>query len=45
MPKMAVTLGAWKRKSVDPVVIPEEPEQVAPRSVTVAHPCARSRRS
>jgi zinc protease len=38
LPTMAKTLGAWKRKSVDPVAIPEEPPQVAPRSVRVTHP-------
>ena len=38
MPKMAKTLSSWVRKSVDPVVIPEEPPQVAPRTVKVTHP-------
>ena len=38
MPKMATTLGAWKRKSVPPVPIDEEPEQLAPRSVQITHP-------
>ncbi len=38
LPTMAKTLGAWKRKSVDPVVVPEEPPQVAPRFVKVSHP-------
>jgi zinc protease len=38
MPLMAEKLSKWKRKSVEPVAIPEEPEQIAPRSVTVSHP-------
>ena len=38
LPKMAKTLGAWVRKSVDPVTIPEEPPQVAARTVKVTHP-------
>ena len=38
MPKMATTLGAWKRKSVPPVPIADEPEQLAPRSVQISHP-------
>ncbi len=38
MPKMATTLSAWKRKSVPPAPIDEEPEQLAPRSVQITHP-------
>ncbi|MEI6235158.1 MAG: pitrilysin family protein [Planctomycetota bacterium] len=37
MPKMAATLGTWKRKSVPPAPIDEEPEQLAPRHVQITH--------
>ncbi len=37
MPQMAKTLGVWKRKSVPPAPIDEEPEQLAPRSVQITH--------
>ncbi len=38
LPKMAQVLGAWKLRSVEPLVIPEEPEQMAPRYAQVSHP-------
>ncbi|HYG76903.1 MAG TPA: pitrilysin family protein [Planctomycetota bacterium] len=38
LPKMASVLATWKRNSVTPVTIPQEPEQVAPRSVQIEHP-------
>ncbi|MCY3021270.1 MAG: pitrilysin family protein, partial [Planctomycetota bacterium] len=38
LPAMARTLAVWKRKSVAPVTVPPEPEQVAPRFVQVSHP-------
>ncbi|HYF49231.1 MAG TPA: pitrilysin family protein [Planctomycetota bacterium] len=38
MPEMAKELAKWERKSVAPVVIPEEPEQVAPRRMNLTHP-------
>jgi zinc protease len=41
MPKMTRELAQWKRKSIAPVIVPPEPEQVAPRSVTLTHPLAQ----
>ena len=38
MPQMAKTLATWKRKSVEPAPIALEPEQLAPRSVSITHP-------
>ncbi|MBI3832071.1 MAG: insulinase family protein [Planctomycetes bacterium] len=34
---MAKTVAGWKRTNVDETAVPEEPEQVAPREVTVRH--------
>ena len=42
MPKMALALSVWKRKSVAPVAVPEEPEQIAPRYVQVTHPLCQA---
>ncbi|HEY3323157.1 MAG TPA: pitrilysin family protein [Planctomycetota bacterium] len=38
LPKMAKALAGWQRKSIAPVAVTEEPEQVAPRSVQISHP-------
>lgn len=41
MPQMATTLSKWKRKSVEPAPIDEEPEQLAPRAATISHPLCK----
>ncbi|MBE7462675.1 MAG: insulinase family protein [Planctomycetes bacterium] len=38
LPLMAKAVAGWARKSVAPVVVPEEPPQVAPRRAVLAHP-------
>jgi len=38
IPEMAKTLATWTRTSIEPVAIPEEPVQVAPRTVNITHP-------
>ena len=38
LPKIAKVAATWVRKSVAPQPIPPEPEQVAPRFVSVTHP-------
>jgi len=38
IPEMARTLATWTRTSIEPVAIPEEPTQVAPRTVNFTHP-------